>query len=215
MGATSAQVNAIVAPLGPALRPLEALIASTKTAVSAPSNGPTTTLPPITLSSLGMPTIREWYQGDHNYTSPGVGYKPAPPLTLDIAGQTYAQGGQFTWTIYNNDTADAYTWDIPSAERFSAAVGEQHGAPPAAVNISFLGNGKTLPFVCAGAKPPCPANSGTMTSLRIPLPSLKPASITLSLTGVTKLTVLLTEVYAENDLLENYTVDLANAVFTR
>ncbi|MGO9658830.1 MAG: hypothetical protein ACLP7F_10810 [Acidimicrobiales bacterium] len=54
-----------------------------------------------------------------------------------------------------------------------------------------------------------------MTSLRIPLPSLKPASITLSLTGVTKLTVLLTEVYAENDLLENYTVDLANAVFTR
>ena len=160
-----------------------------------------------------MPTIREWYQGNHNYTSSGVGYKPAPPLTLNIAGQTYAQGGQFTWTIYNNDTAGAYTWDIPKAQTFTAEVGEQHGAPPAAVNISFLGNGKTLPFACVGAKPPCPSNSGTITSLRVPLPSVKPGFIKLSLTGVTKLTVLLTEVYAENDKLENYTVDLANAVF--
>jgi len=208
MGATSAQVNAIVAPLGPALKPLQALIASTKTPVTVPSQGTTTTpVPPTTLSSLGKPTIYAVYENTRvpNPNGKCVAYKPAPPTQLNMAGHIYAQGGQFTWTCENDYNAAGYAWPIPKSQTFTAQVGEELGAAPAGVALSFLGNGKPLPFV---------ANGVTVTSLRVPLRSSKPVSVTASLTGTTKLTVVLTQVYTENSALENYTVDFGNAVFT-
>jgi hypothetical protein len=122
-----------------------------------------------------------------------------------MAGHTYAQGGQFTWTCANDYNAAGYAWPIPKAKTFTAQVGEELSAAAAGVTLSFLGNGKPVPFVAGGI---------TVTSLRVPLRSSKPVPVTLSLTGITKLIVVLTQVYTENTALENYTVDLGNAVLT-
>ncbi|HYA44855.1 MAG TPA: hypothetical protein VED59_04550 [Acidimicrobiales bacterium] len=165
------------------------------------------TLPPTTLASLGAPTLYAVYE---NTRVPAAGkgwinYKPAPPATLNIDGRTYAQGAQFTWTCGNDYSAAGYVWGIPKSKTFTAQVGEQFGAAAAEVTLSFLGNGKPWPFV-ANAKP--------VTSLRVPLRSSKAVAVTVALTGINKLTVVLTQVNMENPAVENYTVDFGNAAFT-
>jgi hypothetical protein len=171
-----------------------------------------TKLPPTTLASLGAPTTYAVYENTRTSAAGGgIGYRPAPPASLNIDGHTYAQGGQFTWTCNNDYNGAGYWWVIPKSQTFTAEVGEQLGAAPADVTLSFLGNGKPLPFV---------ANSITVTSLRVPLRSSKPVAVKVPLTGriakvtgiITKLTVLLTQVNMENSAVENYTVDFGNAV---
>ncbi|HYA43972.1 MAG TPA: hypothetical protein VED59_00075, partial [Acidimicrobiales bacterium] len=164
------------------------------------------TLPPTTLASLGTPILYAVYE---NTRVPAAGkgwinYRPSPPATLNIHGHTYAQGAQFTWTCDNDYNAAGYVWKIPGSKTFTAQVGEQLGAAAADVTLSFLGNGKPLPFV---------ANGKAVTSLRVPRPSSVPVAVTATLSGITKLTVVLTQVNMENPAVENYTVDFGSAVF--
>lgn len=224
ISATYAQVQAAVAPLGPALKPLEALLA-TKTPVSVPSQQTTTTtLPPTTLASLGAPSIYEIYEGAPcvpaeptvvyvgktwapiSYGIIRVGYSSAPPAPLNIDGHTYAQGGQFEWTV-NDDCGGigAYRWAIPASKTFTAEVGQELSRLSADVALSFLGNGKPLSFV---------ANDKTVTSLHLPAKSHPPVLVTVPVAGITKLTVVLTINLTAPSTMWNYTVDFGNGVFT-
>jgi len=163
-------------------------------------------LPPTTLASLGAPTPYAVYENTRvPAAGGGIGYRPAPPASLNIHGRTYAQGGQFIWTCNNDYNGAGYAWKIPKSKTFTAEVGEQLGAAAADVTLSFLGNGKPLPFV---------ANGKTASSLRVPLPSSPPVALKATLTGINKLTVVLTQVNMENPAVENYTVDFGNAVLT-
>jgi hypothetical protein len=225
MGATSAQVEASVAQLGPALKPLEALLAA-KTPGSVPSQQTTTTatLPPTTLASLGAPSIYEISEGipsvpaaptvvyvgktwaPISYGLIKVGYSSAPPAPLNIDGHTYAQGGQFEWTAGNDyGQVGAYRWNIPASKTFTAEVGQELSRLPADVALSFSGNGKPLSFV---------ANGETVTSLHIPAKSHPAVAVTVPLAGITKLTVVLTVNPSASASMDNYTVDFGNAVFT-
>lgn len=191
---------ALVVALGVNVQAGGAGIAKYQTAGVAP--------PQTTLASLGAPTILFAVSGNTRVPAAGKGwinYRPAPPATLDIAGHEYAQGGQFTWTCYNDYNAAGYGWVIPKSKTFTTEVGEELTAPPAGVTLSFLGNGKQLLFV---------AKHKTMASLRVPLRSSQPVAVKVALTGVTKLIVVLTQVYTENTALENYTVDFGNALFS-
>jgi len=198
---------------GTGTAPTPAVLASSYIVAIGTANA--TKLPPTTLASLGAPTPYAVYENTRvPAAGGGIGYKPVmPPAKLNIDGRTYAQGGQFTWTCGNDYNAAGYSWVIPKSQTFTAEVGEQLGAAPADVTLSFLGNGKPLPFV---------ANGITVTSLRVPLRSSKPVAVTVPLTGriakltgvITKLTVVLTQVNMENPAVENYTVDFGNAALT-
>jgi hypothetical protein len=189
MGATSAQVNAIVAPLGPALKPLEALVAST--------TPPVTTKPPVTVApavhlvcganlilnpgaELATPSgaAKDWtvargpFSVD-SYTS-GDDLSPTTPGPPD-RGKNYFWGGGDP-----NETAGSAYQDVPLAAataiksgKVSANLGGwlggyQDQADNAVLTVNFLGAGNAvLTTLSIGPVTPGQRNSTTELLHRI------------------------------------------------
>ena len=166
MTATPAQVNAIVAPLGPALKPLEALVASTKTPVT--SQPPVTVAPAVHLvcganlilnpgAELTTPSGASKYwtvtRGPFSVDSYTSGddlslTTPGPP----DRGQNYFWGGADP-----NETAGSAYQDVPltaaaaaiKSGKVSANLGGwlggyQDQADNAVLTVNFLGAGNAV-----------------------------------------------------------------------
>lgn len=141
---TAAQVNKVVTPLGPALKPLEKLI---MTQPVAPGKST------VTLEALGVPTI--------SYPVKGCGvaarYAPIRALVAQgssviMASKKWQNGFQLvTGSGCNSPETDAFTWHLPGAYKvFSAQVGLNTGSNSGAT-VSFLGaHDQILPFFVAG-----------------------------------------------------------------
>jgi hypothetical protein len=189
--ATSAQVNALVAQVQAALKPVEAL--------GTTSTAPVSHGPNISLLSLPAPVTSQIVGGQASPLKCDV-VSDTPTASVEINGIPYVHGIALSWgggceLIVGQD--NTYTWKVGTAAGFQVTTGfDQASATSSVVVLSFSSQGRQLPFL---------ANGTSVTSIN--LKGTEPVSIKLSLTGVTSLTLNLKPLGNIN-----YKIDLVNGI---
>jgi hypothetical protein len=218
--ASPASVEAIVVPLRARLAPLEDLLNGVPTS----SGPPPPPAHPVSLASLGQPTIVE-QEGAKASPNPGWGTRsystvntetivktsPDPPMTM--AGKQYS--GVQVDSDNEVPSLQELTWRFGTARTFTADIGLDSSSSSASVVLGFVTVQGQLADPTGFTEVPFSADGSLVTATSpnvpsIPVESGVPTPVSVNVSGIHQLSIILEETSGNG----NPTIDIANGEFS-